>query len=297
MDFNSTEEQQIETLKRWWSEYGKSIILGAVVGLGGIFGWRYYQEHQVTTRATGADNFANISTQLATQGADAFADAAAFVEQNQGNNYGELTALLLAGEAVKANQLPLAQQQLELALANTKDATISDTIRLRLARVLLAQDNADEAQALLNSVKQAAFTAQRSEIQGDLYAAQGQQQQAYQAYQAAEVAGGLNNNPALKLKLDNLAVANNPVNSSATAAPTAVTPATEAASLDADANSSADVDTDSSADIAVDTTADLSAEIAADSSEGSNEDSDAEVVAETNTDASAQDNSAKSDKA
>lgn len=206
MDFNSTEEQQLETIKRWWAEYGKSIILGAVVGLGGLFGWRYYQTHQVETRAAGADNFANISTQLATQGPEAFNEVAAFVEQNKGNNYGELAALLLAGEAAQANQLPLAQQQLEQALAGSKDVAISETIRLRLARVLLAQQKFDDAQAQLNNVKQAVFSAQRSEILGDIYAAQGNQDEAYQAYQAAEEAGGLNNNPALKLKLDNLAI-------------------------------------------------------------------------------------------
>lgn len=211
MDFNSTEEQQLETLKRWWAEYGKSIILGAVVGLAGLFGWRYYQDNQVATRAVGADDFVKVSTQLATQGSESFTEVAAFVERNKGNNYGELAALLLAGEAAAANQLPLAQEQLELALAGTKDAALSDTIRLRLARVLLAQDKADEAQAQLNGVKQEAFSALRSEIQGDLYAAKGNTDEAYLAYQAASEAGGLNNNPALKLKLDNLAVANSAV--------------------------------------------------------------------------------------
>lgn len=206
MDFNSTEEQQIETLKRWWSEYGKSIILGAVVGLAGIFGWRYYQEHQVTTRASGAESFANISTQLATQESESFDEVSAFVEENKGNSYGELTALLLAAQAASADQLPLAQQQLELALASNKDAALNDIIRLRLARVLLAQDKVDEAQAQLNEVKAQAFIAQRSEIQGDLYVMQGNTSEAYKAYQAAEEAGGLNNNPALKLKLDNLAI-------------------------------------------------------------------------------------------
>ncbi|MGO4999016.1 YfgM family protein [Oceanisphaera sp. W20_SRM_FM3] len=234
MDFNSTEEQQLETLKRWWAEYGKSIILGAVVGLGGLFGWRYYQDNQVETRAAGADNFANISTKLAAQGPDAFTEVAAFAEQNQGNNYGEMAALLLAGEAAKANQLPLAQQQLELALAGSKDAAISETIRLRLARVLLAQDKADEAQAQLNGVKQEAFSALRSEIQGDLYAAKGNTDEAYLAYQAAAEAGGLNNNPALKLKLDNLATANadvvaSPVVTSSADAATDVAPTEPAA--------------------------------------------------------------------
>ena len=235
MDFNSTEEQQLETLKRWWKEYGKSIIVGAVVGLGGLFSWKYYQDHQVTSRAVGADSFVTITTQLATQGPDAFNDVAAFVEQNKGNNYGELAALLLAGAAAKADQLPLAQQQLELALANTKDAVISDTIRLRLVRVLLAQDLSDEAQTQLNAVKQDAFSAERSEVQGDLYVAKGNNEEAYLAYQAAEEAGGLNNNPALKLKLDNLAQADKTSVSPATL-PVDNTPAEQAPADDTPAD-------------------------------------------------------------
>ncbi|WP_417617437.1 YfgM family protein [Oceanisphaera sp.] len=206
MEFNSTEEQQIETLKRWWAEYGKSILLGAVIGLGGLFGWRYYQDHQLETRAAGAEHFAAISSDLVSKGPDAFAAAADFVEQNKGNNYGELAALLLAAEAVKANQLPLAQQQLELALEGSKDVTLSDTIRLRLARVLLAQDKTDEAQTHLNNISADAFAAQRSEVQGDLYMAQDKQGDARDAYRAARDAGGLTDNPSLRLKLDNLAI-------------------------------------------------------------------------------------------
>ncbi len=206
MDIYSTEEQQLETLKRWWQEYGKSIILGAVIGLGGLFGWRYYQSHQVETRAAGAEAFAQISEQLATEGQAAFEQASAFVEQNQGNNYGELAALLLAAEAVKVNDLALARQQLELALAGTEDPALSDTIRLRLARVLLAQNEPTEAQSYLDNVTADAFGALRSEVQGDLFMAQGQRDSAGDAYRAARDAGGLTDNPGLQLKLDNLAV-------------------------------------------------------------------------------------------
>ncbi|WP_298715552.1 tetratricopeptide repeat protein [uncultured Oceanisphaera sp.] len=206
MDINSTEEQQLETLKLWWQEYGKSIILGAVIGLGGLFGWRYYQSHQIETRAAGADAFAQVSEQLASKGPAAFDDTAAFVEQNRGNSYGELAALLLAAEAVKANKLDLAQQQLELALAGTDDAALSDTIRLRLARVLLAQNELAEAQSTLDAITADAFAAQRSEVQGDILMAEGKGDDARDAYRAARDAGGLNDNPGLQLKLDNLAV-------------------------------------------------------------------------------------------
>lgn len=204
---NNTEEEQIETLKRWWADYGKSIILGTVVGLVGIFGWRYYQNHQVETRAAGAEEFAYISEQLSTKGADSFSEVTEFVERNKGNNYGELAALLLAKSAVDAKDFKLAVQQLELALAGSKDAAISDTIRLRLARVLIAQEDFDSAQSYLNAVTNDAFLAERSEIQGDLYIAQADPSEAKAAYQAALEAGGLNNNPGLQLKLDNLAIA------------------------------------------------------------------------------------------
>jgi predicted negative regulator of RcsB-dependent stress response len=207
VDIYSTEEQQLDALKRWWQEYGKAIILGSVLGLGGLFGWRYYQSYQIESRSAGAESFEQISQRLAAEGSAAFAEASAFVEQNRGNNYGELAALLLAAEAVRANDLALARQQLELALAGTKDAVLADTINLRLARVLLAQNEPAVAQTRLDLVKSDAFAALKSEVQGDLFLAEAQLDAARDAYRAALDAGGLADNPGLQLKLDNLAIA------------------------------------------------------------------------------------------
>ncbi|PAR85254.1 YfgM family protein, partial [Vibrio cholerae] len=44
MELYDTEEQQVEAIKDWWKENGKAVIFGAVIGLGGLFGWRYYQD-------------------------------------------------------------------------------------------------------------------------------------------------------------------------------------------------------------------------------------------------------------
>lgn len=206
MDIYSTEEQQLDALKRWWKEYGKAIILGSVIGLGGLFGWRYYQSHQLETRAAGAEAFEQISQRLASEGSAAFETTVAFVRDNQGNSYGGLAALLLAAQAVEAGNLELAREQLELALAGTEDAALANTVRLRLARVLLAQEQLNAAQERLNQVEGEAFAALRSEVQGDLYLARGQLDAAREAYGAARDAGGLNGNPGLQLKLNHLAV-------------------------------------------------------------------------------------------
>ena len=48
MDGYRTDEEQVEQLKKWWNENGKSIIGGIAIGLIAIFGWRGWQDHQVT---------------------------------------------------------------------------------------------------------------------------------------------------------------------------------------------------------------------------------------------------------
>jgi len=45
---NETDKEQIEQLKKWFKEYGLSILLAIVVGLGLGYGWRWYKSYQVT---------------------------------------------------------------------------------------------------------------------------------------------------------------------------------------------------------------------------------------------------------
>ena len=51
MELYDSEEQQVEAIKDWWKENGKAVVLGVVVGLGGLFGWRYYQDSVVQAQA------------------------------------------------------------------------------------------------------------------------------------------------------------------------------------------------------------------------------------------------------
>ena len=63
MELYDTEEQQVEAIKDWWKENGKSVILGAVIGLG-LFGWRYYQDSVTTAQETASESYTKAVQQL-----------------------------------------------------------------------------------------------------------------------------------------------------------------------------------------------------------------------------------------
>lgn len=205
MEVYTTEEQQVEVIKSWWKENGTSVLAGTVIGLVGLFGWRYYNEHQLAGQEAASQAYNEMTTQLAKGDDAALAQAQTFISAHKGDAYAELAALQLAAAAVKANKLDLAAQQLTEVAANG-DESIKPIAALRLARVLNDQDKAAEALAQLGKITNDAFKAQVAEVRGDVLLKQGKPEEARDAYQAAADAGGLQASSELKLKMDDLAL-------------------------------------------------------------------------------------------
>ncbi|QNF18059.1 tetratricopeptide repeat protein [Aeromonas jandaei] len=205
MEVYTTEEQQVEVIKEWWKENGTSVIAGTVIGLVGLFGWRYYNQYQQQTMEASSHAYNQVITQLAKGDAAGFEQAVQFVSANKGDSYGELAALQLAAAAVKAGKLDLAAEQLT-QVATSGDESIRPIAALRLARVLNDQGKADDALAQLGKINSDAFKAQVAEVRGDILQKQGKIEEARDAYQAAADAGGLQGSQELKLKMDDLAL-------------------------------------------------------------------------------------------
>ncbi|MBY5992831.1 YfgM family protein [Ferrimonas balearica] len=204
MEIYSTEEQQVEAIKKFWKEYGTSIIGGAVLGLGGLFGWNYYQGHVETQREAASAAFTQVVEQAA-QSQDALDNLVTQFQAEHGNSgYGPLSQLLLARAAVEAGDLAKAETLLSDALPALDSAT-KPMVQLRLARVQLAQEKLDAAEGTLAQVQSEAFAAQREELKGDILVKKGDTEGARAAYEAALAAGGAQTSPALQMKLDDLA--------------------------------------------------------------------------------------------
>ncbi|AWL12698.1 UPF0070 protein YfgM [Saliniradius amylolyticus] len=195
-----TEEQQVEAIKQFWKENGTVIVLGAVLGLGGLWGWRYYNTQQLQAQEQASSAYQQKIEQLEQD--NGFSTVKQFVEQQGESDYAVLAALHLAQEAVDRDDLSEAAKQLSFAADHSSVEAVAHVARLRLARVQLQQEQPDASLKSLQSIPAEQFVAQVEELKGDIYRQQGNFEQARVAYQAAlEQSAG---NRLLQMKLDNL---------------------------------------------------------------------------------------------
>ncbi|WP_372762429.1 YfgM family protein [Pseudoalteromonas sp.] len=201
MDIYSTEEQQAEAIKRFFRENGLSLALGVIVGLGGLYGWKAYNQHQITTAEQTSDAYTTLVSSD-----NVLASADSFLSEHKDSNYATLAAFVAAKDAVEENKLDVASEKLSWIVANNDNTELTAIAITRLARIQIAQQQFDDALTTLEATLPEAFAANVAELKGDIYTQQGNKQQARVAYQAAVDAGGLTSNPLLQVKLDDLAI-------------------------------------------------------------------------------------------
>jgi predicted negative regulator of RcsB-dependent stress response len=112
----------------------------------------------------------------------------------------------LAKEEQLRGDLKAAISYLKWALDHTKDLEFRQVIYLRLARLLLAEDNPQEALTALTKIKPGSFSSVYAELRGDAYIKLGQPSEAQLAYQEAllQLAPREQRQQILQMKLDNI---------------------------------------------------------------------------------------------
>lgn len=208
-----TEEEQIEALKNWWSENGKSLVLSAAAVLAGVFGWKGWQQHQLNqTEAASASYQQLLDASLAAVSGDKdqLATSQHLAGQLQkdfsGTEYARLGALLMAKVAVSAGDLDLAMQQLDWLLASEPSEFVASLATLRKAQLLSAKGEFDTALGILSAAKAVELGGQVAEMKGDVLLAKGDAKAAREAYLQAQSLQAGAANPLLTMKLDDLAV-------------------------------------------------------------------------------------------
>lgn len=187
MDIHASEQEQLETVKKWWKENGTSLVSGILIGLAVLLGakaWFGYQDRNAT-------NASHLYAQMlnaidAGRDEEARAHANNIISGFSNTGYAPMTALALARIAVKNGELEAAQTQLQWALDHANTDAVRHIARQRLVRVLIARENYAEAQQMLDGVADpGTYAYQYAALRGDLSKAQGQLAEAAQAYKSA----------------------------------------------------------------------------------------------------------------
>lgn len=208
-----TEEEQVEALKRWWDENGKSLLAGIAIAILGVVGWNYYQDQQQVNAETASAYYQRLLgnatvAQLGDAERSAIRqDAATLKTEFEDSAYAQYAALMLAKLAVQADDLAGAENELRWVTTHAEAGSeMTALANVRLAQVLHAQGRTDKAMALLGDAKDV-WQARRQEVKGDILVSQGDNASARKAYEEAlKVATAQGANTALlNLKLDNLA--------------------------------------------------------------------------------------------
>ena len=206
MEQYETEEQQVEAIKRFWKENGLSLIIGALLGLGGLLGWRYYNDSQIEAKEQASFAYEKASEELI-KGEASFGEAKSFIDSYSDTGYAILMALEMTQQAIERKDLVEAAKQLEFVVINAKLTAVQSIAQLRLARIQIEQGEFELALASADKVSDQAFKGQSQEIKGDVYLAQQLFDKARAAYSAALETN--ERDQVLKMKLDNLAIAAN----------------------------------------------------------------------------------------
>ena len=212
MESYRTEEEQVEALKRWWDENGRSTIAAIVLALIAGFGWQAYKDFDQQQQEQASDLYQVMLDALgAQQGDEAGARQAAGQLKTDfgGSTYAQFAALHLARMAVAEGDLAGAEAELRWVLAKAgSSGDVAAVAGLRLARVLAAKGDTDQALAILAKGEGGTYAAAYAMARGDVYLGLGQNDDARLAYTEARTLavskGAQNQLQTLEQKLEGL---------------------------------------------------------------------------------------------
>ncbi|HEX5960254.1 MAG TPA: tetratricopeptide repeat protein [Rhodanobacteraceae bacterium] len=178
--------EQGEQVRKWLKENGIAVVVGVVIALALIFGWRRWQAHQANVEVQAATQFAVVRNAAQSGDKQAMAAALGDLQKNYSrNSYAAFASAAVAEYDVGKDDLKSAAQNLEWAVAHSKQPALQGLFSLRLARVLLAQDHAQQALNALDKVPAGEYAAISAELRGDALLKLGKSAAARTAYQEA----------------------------------------------------------------------------------------------------------------
>ena len=204
MAYSIEEEQEINQLKDWWKENGKTIIVAFILGVGGMFGWRYWQAHQAEQIAQASAQYDALIYSAQQDEQAKKANIEQFVQANSKTAYAVFALLDEAKKATEKQDFAAAEVNLNQALTQSQDEVLTSIVALRLSAVQFQLGQLDNALTTLNQVKNESFNARKAILTGDIQVAKGDKVAAKNSFEQAQQNGSQLEQQMAKMKLNNL---------------------------------------------------------------------------------------------
>jgi predicted negative regulator of RcsB-dependent stress response len=190
-----SEEEQIAAIKNWWKENGNSLIIGVVIALAVVFGWKAYKSSEIQKKSAASQLYQELlvaemsSNSKAQPKGKQQADSIAYIADQlkkdfPDTEYANYASLFLAKDFVRKGDLQKAVDELESLVNRSKDTALNEIVTGRLARLYSALGQNDKALSLLQYPPEA-VKRQYLEIKGDILTRMGKKDEAITAYKSA----------------------------------------------------------------------------------------------------------------
>lgn len=201
-----TDEEKVEALKRWWKENSTAVILGVVVGVGAIVGWRVWDGYQENRAQSASAVFEQLlmTVDAGIDPAATMAQAERLATDYRSTPYAAFGFLVTARVALEQGEIDEAQAALEQAIDAARDPALARIAAVRLARLLVSEQDYDGALTLIEQHDdQGSFSGEFAVLRGDIAVARGDIEQARTAYRLA-LAVGVSQTQLIEIKLADL---------------------------------------------------------------------------------------------
>ena len=200
IQIDNTEEEQVEQIKKWWNNNGKQIIAGAVIGLGGIFGWNTYTDYKDNQSINARSLYLNYASDSSNLGA-----YDKLTTDFSSSTYSDQAILLMAKYLFDAGSYTQALAIIK-PLINNPSSVIANTASLRVASIYLQLGQHNQALSILKEQSEDGFSGLVYNLTGDIYLDLGNIPEAQKYYRLAIVNVSENSNltQLIQIKLDDL---------------------------------------------------------------------------------------------
>ncbi|MFZ6644253.1 YfgM family protein [Undibacterium sp. TJN25] len=186
MAYDLEEQEQLDTLKAWWKQYGNLVTWLLIICLTAFAGWTYWNNYQSGQALQASQLYEEL--QKAAQAKDnAKVQRAAgdLIDKFGKTAYAPMAALSAAKSAFDANDLKAAKARLQWVVDQSGSDEYKALAGIRLAGIALDEKAYDEGLKLLAGDFPAEFAGEVADRKGDIYTAQNKMTEARTAYQTA----------------------------------------------------------------------------------------------------------------